>query len=333
MQAKSLILRWSGFFEQDLAGAVFDGSDLSFVTFKDCDLTGVSFRNACLANATFDGCFGWREPEVPTFYTVDFTNADITGIGLESFVRMSPGQFMSTRSYKNRKLQGCWLNVSRFGYDDSPPAYDFRGGDLTEARLDGDFSQADFSDATIDRMRFSVGSVRFGQLVESRNFRLGQMRGMRLEFDGETCDFSGTNLTGSRITVRNGRVSLAGAVITGVSFRDVDVGKQIPRTANYALGEFSGVGFGISDLGGVDLKRQILTRCDFSRCNLAGTTFDDSVISGSVFADRPDGQPGVTVEQIKSTWNYKNGRMDGIILPKAVADALAREAAKHEGEQ
>ena len=44
----------------------------------------------------------------------------------------------------------------------------------------------------------------------------------------------------------------------------------------------------------------------------------DSVISGCTLN-------GVTLENVKSTWNYKNNRMEGITLPSDIQKALDAE--------
>ena len=52
----------------------------------------------------------------------------------------------------------------------------------------------------------------------------------------------------------------------------------------------------------------MITNCDFANYHVCGNK-------------------GLTTEQIKSTWNYKHGHMEGIILPKDIADALQQEKA------
>jgi hypothetical protein len=50
------------------------------------------------------------------------------------------------------------------------------------------------------------------------------------------------------------------------------------------------------------------------------------------FAIGPADSPGLTIEQIKSTWNYKNGRMAGVVLPRRVAAALLKENDREKAE-
>ena len=59
--------------------------------------------------------------------------------------------------------------------------------------------------------------------------------------------------------------------------------------------------------------------------DLTGADFRDAVISNVDFGSRDFACKGLTLEQIKSTWNYKNGRMTEIVLPEEIADALQKE--------
>jgi hypothetical protein len=52
-----------------------------------------------------------------------------------------------------------------------------------------------------------------------------------------------------------------------------------------------------------------------------GTKFNDAVVTDCNLSYAE----GLTLEQIKSTWNYKHGRMADVVLPKELAEALQRE--------
>jgi len=65
---------------------------------------------------------------------------------------------------------------------------------------------------------------------------------------------------------------------------------------------------------------------NFLRCDFGGANFRDAVITDVDFGKRSDRQcTGLTTDQIKSTWNYKHDRMEGIRLPKDIAVALETE--------
>ena len=52
-----------------------------------------------------------------------------------------------------------------------------------------------------------------------------------------------------------------------------------------------------------------------------GLDITDSVITDCDFTDFK----GLTLENVKSTWNYKHGRMEGIKLPEEIQKALDAE--------
>ena len=74
------------------------------------------------------------------------------------------------------------------------------------------------------------------------------------------------------------------------------------------------------DLANVDFSQQDLTRAKFVQCDLTGADFTDAVITDADFHGCLDTPP--TVEQIKSTWNYKHGRMAGVLLAEQLQAAL-----------
>lgn len=95
------------------------------------------------------------------------------------------------------------------------------------------------------------------------------------------------------------------------------------------------------DLSGMNLSNIHFTFCTFENAKL-----DDAVISGCRFgalyySDREQelvalrrGMSccrGLTIDQIKSTWNYKHGEMEDVILPEDMAEEL--EKAEHGGGQ
>ena len=59
-----------------------------------------------------------------------------------------------------------------------------------------------------------------------------------------------------------------------------------------------------------ELSNAVFFNCRFSS-SMRGTDIKDSVFTNCIFSEGTN----LTVEQIKSTWNYKNNRMDLIILP------------------
>ena len=79
------------------------------------------------------------------------------------------------------------------------------------------------------------------------------------------------------------------------------------------------------DISGLDLSHFNLTGCVFgsirNSTNVSEVIFSDAIITKCNFWQ----SIGLTTEQIKSTWNYKHGRMDGVILPQDIQAALDAE--------
>lgn len=85
-----------------------------------------------------------------------------------------------------------------------------------------------------------------------------------------------------------------------------------------------------SDLSDCDLSGMNLSGCRFSHCRFGRANLDDVVITDALFvSDKSIHEPDrLTVEQLKSTWNYKHGRMVGIRLPDELAALLAKDTEK-----
>lgn len=75
---------------------------------------------------------------------------------------------------------------------------------------------------------------------------------------------------------------------------------------------------GSSDLSGQDLSRMNLTDSRFVSIRLFGTDLTDSIITNCDFVKTR----GLTLEQLKTTRNWKTGRMDGIALPRELAEEV-----------
>lgn len=83
---------------------------------------------------------------------------------------------------------------------------------------------------------------------------------------------------------------------------------------------------GIGDLKGWNLAAQDLTGAKLERLDLTNVNLTDSVITDASFID----SIGLTVDQLKTTWNWRVRRMDDVKLPPELREevdrALAAEA-------
>lgn len=326
MNAAGRRLRGSQFVGQDLSGARFDGCDLDGVRFYQCDLSGASFKGAHLTGAIIGDC---------QFEGADFTDAVINGIVLGDGrfdlydLRLSEQQFTSTRSYEIKDLSNCMIYGLQDGKD-GKWRYDFRGADLREATIvGGDFTESDFTNADVSGITLRNCTIRFDQLAATKTFRSGMSR--RILFDGAQiegkADFSGVRLAGSRFSV-----SFASADFTGAEIRQCWLGRAITQdhlrsTKSYHDGDLREVVFAAMGLSGFDFSGQNLTGCQFILCHLTHANFEDAVITGADFSPLEHSQSGLTPDQIKSTWNYKHGRMEGVRLPQHIGEALTDERA------
>jgi len=325
MNATGRNLRGCEFVGQSLNGAIFDGCDLNGVLFWDCILRRTSFKGARLTGAIIRQC---------DMKEADLTDAVINGVVLGDWrhdLALSEQQMVSTRSYKTKDLSKCVI----YGFENGAVAkrhYDFRGANLAQATIvGGDFTQTDFTNADISQIRFRGCTITFSQLASTETFRERSLDG--IDFDVAikgTVDLSGLNLRDSKL-----RMSFSEADFTGADIARATIGGNITQqhfvsTRNYQEGDLSGVTFLGLNLAACDLSRQNLTGCRFQQCDFTGADLNEAVITDAHFAfgNLYSDNVGLTVEQIKSTWNYKHGRMAAIRLPEEVGKALEQKERK-----
>lgn len=327
MNAAGRDLRGCEFVTQNLTGAVFDGCNLYGVQITGCILKGASFRNAIFMGA---------HVEVGPEDMADFTDATINGVGESGAegwgqlygLNLSPSQLISTWSYKNKDLYQCVI----YGSDHlgEPVALDLRSADLRQATLGGDLSKCDFTNARIYGAFFGNDSITFEQLASTLDFKQRGLR-VRLSIGGKTAtalsgkwDFSQISLKGSDLSCPPPDADFTDARIGGCTIRNGLTRPQLYSTTSYKQGNLTGLRLVWSDLSGCDLSGMNLTGCFFSHCKFAGTNFEDAVITDAWFVTdkRTAESDCLSVDQIKSTWNYKHGHMEGIRLPEQVAQAL-----------
>jgi uncharacterized protein YjbI with pentapeptide repeats len=342
MNATGRNMRGSKFVSQDLRGAMFAGSELSDVCFHNCDLSNASFKDAVFVDTYFHTCI---------LTDTDFDDATIHGrhsaaIGLRTTgMHLSDKQLQSTRSYRIKNLNGC--TIAGGGWDRSKPhvKFDFRDAQLLNAYLmEGDFGECDFTDARIVGLSLMGARITFDQLASTLSYKwcIRKENPMPLKLslwngipfavpapysaiDGKV-SFRGMDLTG--IAIRDEPLpdaDFTDTTITEGNFSGGITQAQLCVTKNYRKGNLSRIGFGNIDLSKCNLSRQNLTEARFGDCVFTGANFEDAVITDTDFICLGSGNTGLTVEQIKSTWNYKNDRMAGVLLPKELAEALEKE--------
>jgi uncharacterized protein YjbI with pentapeptide repeats len=334
MNAAGRCLTGCEFVGQNLSGAVFDGGHLPGAVFYQCDLTRASFKETDLRGMNITDC---------CIEGADFTDAMINGIagmsggltrpshaGWPHDMHLSEQQLMSTRSYKTKDLSRCVISLSE-RREPTAPRFDFRGANLEGACLHrGDFSKCDFTDARIDGIDVLVSTITFDQLASTDNLKNKRsLRGARfstIPFTGKW-DLSGMDLTGTRefpsFSFKNDDIDFSDAVITQCMFGGTITKAQLRCTRSFKEGDLRCIKFYQIDFSRFDFSGVNLTGSEFYGCGFSDARFDDAVINNVHFAeDQPSGSAGITVPQIKSTWNYRHGHMQGIRLPDNVAKAL-----------
>jgi uncharacterized protein YjbI with pentapeptide repeats len=324
MNAAGRDLRGCEFVTQDLRGANFNGCNLYGVLIDGCLLNGASFRRAIFPGSII---------EVVEADEVDVTDATINGVLRPSGVGfalyglgLSPGQLMSTRSYKTKDLRQCRIRASYPHPSKEFAHYDFSGVDLRETRLSGDLTKTDFTDARIDRSHFGYAKLSFQQLASTRDYKQQRLRvylfsSWRIGADvpPDTWDFSHINLAGSDLSLNPSEI----ADFTYAKIRDCTIRHGLTKahlysTRSYEQGDLSGLQLWSIDLSGCDLSGVNLTGCVFESCSFSNANFDDAVITRGRFSRATD----LTVEQIKSTWNFRNDRMSTIEIPSHLEKAI-----------
>ena len=336
----------------DLSGSTFIGMDLSGARFEGCDLRNTvflqvvnqdgpaSFRGADLRKAVFS--------ESDLHAASDFTGALINGAMWAHQSRfLSIEQVRSTRSYQLEDLSECCLagGQTPLSREAVYPkvSLDLRGFNLRGALFTrGDFTECSFAGADMREVKFVAAAIKQRQLHSQGGPRFGYttrdgdpfdwLRGPLYEgvvfhsMDLSGWDFSGHSLRGAVFCdVRLTGARFNNCDIRNASFIRCITPEQLRSTKSYKQGNLTGLrlvqlnkaglrfdGFDFSrrilagghltiDGAGVDLSDAVITDADLTRCT------------------------SLTADQIKSTWNYKHGRMEGIVLPKDLANALVRQ--------
>lgn len=311
LDASGRNLRGSAFVGQNLTGAVFDHCDLQGARIENCNLTNASFRGARLTGAEVAGILKGA----------DFTDAIISG----SSVQLSPAQLTSTRSYKSKDLSRCFITAAEAD-PQAAPELTFRETNLVGTSILGDVRHFDFTDAQIAGTEFR-GTITFEQLASTADFKRGELScELGRPLDGEA-DFSGLNLRGARLPL---------SATAAVNFTDAQIGdcwvgsgftkENLYSTVDYKRGSVRRTVFSQCDFSGVDLSAMVLVESRFYLCDLKGANFNDAVITSVDFGEGAyNHSTGLNADQIKSTWNYKHDRMQGITLPAYLGKSLLNE--------
>ncbi len=324
MDASGRNLRGCKFIGLDLRNARFDGVDLGGAELYQCDLRNASFKSAVLTGLLWGDC---------KLEGADLSDAVLNGItpihGVSGYgIKLTSAQFASTRSYKAKSLGDCIVALTSSSRTDLiTPRLDFRGADLQKCIfVFVNLTQCDFTDATITGMGVNGGAISFAQIASTRNFRRGNLYDVGLggvvpigKWDLSGIDMRGARFVGSGL-LRN--VDLTDTTINDCKFRCSISKDQLFVTRSCTNREFLGVQIWNVDFSDADFSGMNLTGCHFCDCDFTNASFEDTVVSDVRFERK-----GITLDQIKSTWNYKHGSMTSVVLPKEIMKALESDRA------
>lgn len=191
------------------------------------------------------------------------------------------------------------------------------------------FTGCDFTDAHITRSSISLTKE---QLMTTGSYKRKDLIGCWFQGDFSGVDFSGFDLSGARfISAKIDGCDFSNAKISATALYhsippktiigNLMTREQLMSTKDFRQGCVLNVTFSGFDFSELDLSGMNFTGCIFGLANFHNTSLTNSVFSDCIFS----GTKNLTLDQIKSTWNYKVGRMEGVILPKELQEALDAE--------
>ena len=279
----------------DASYANFIETNLYAADLGTVNLTGASFENANLTNANLN--FATLKDASFSDATIKWANFGRTDITIF--------QLRSTRSYKNKDLEGVGLYFTDLAINNSKYHFsgfnlknasflgarlinvdfnnaDLTGADLSSAKLGAD---ANFNSAIITGAKFSdsVNSgLKFSMIAATQNYEKKDLSGIdfsRNKFSS-AWNFSGLKLNGT---------NFSGAVLSACSFRDADirnanfeksdVNSVLSETRSYKDKTLTGINFKQVDLSSVYLKGMNLTSSTFTLATLPRVLEDVNLTS------------------------------------------------------
>jgi uncharacterized protein YjbI with pentapeptide repeats len=212
---------------------------------------------------------------------------------------------------------------------------------LVGAKFDGSVNGCSFVNADI--FGTSIGGLNAEQLKSTINFKKKNLS--YIDFNWYGCDFSGIDFSGMNLShvnfyrVQFNHCKFDDAKINNSSFQFMfgnnssfnDYQKffdfrieQLLSTKDFKEGFVENVKIirAIwSNDKKIDLSKIVFVNCVLGSENQAKVDLTNSVISNCDFSNLK----GLTLENVKSTWNYKHNRMKGIKLPEEIRKALDAE--------
>ena len=241
---------------------------------------------------------------------------------------------------KNIKFSGCRFNQVRI-VDYYFTDCDFSGATFYDVQMLSSVTDGcNFTDAWVNNSRIDLNRE---QLLSTASYKSKNLVGFDSGYGGNPGLYQGMSFAGFDLRYSDFRHA---GMMTDCDFTDATIEgatlgylriEQLLVTKDFKQGLVKGVKLSMSDSVSwpehvVDLSKMVFIDCKFDLTwriydrtkhgwvRLTGKVdLTDSVISGCHIGD------GITLENIKSTWNYKHNRMEGIQLPEEIQKALDAE--------
>ena len=287
---------------RDLAGVRITDAFLRDVDFSDSNLTGADLRYT-------------------QFFRCNFSNANLTNVAITD-----SGSFREC-NFSGAKLQ----NIDISEVDDSPAFIDcdFTGATLTRVPS---FDQWTFKDCVLKNVRLAdVRVPSYSSLDVNATANVKKYK----EFEGFSFDDAPKNLSGFVLTRTEFLTDVGGVDFTNARLTSVRApglsGRQLAQTVNFREKRYEGLALNAANFEKYDFSDAVLTDCRFEKIDFANANFTDAVLLDCSFS----AVEGLTFEQLKSTWNWKSGRLDLISFDAALqaqVDAALAEAQPQEAQ-
>jgi uncharacterized protein YjbI with pentapeptide repeats len=259
-------------------------------------------------------------------------------------VKLEDGVDISDKRLSNIPTLNHHIQISRHGgtlkdvnfsrcylYDADFRETNFENCNFSNTRLDkayfeGTLTGCNFTGAIIGRS--VINSLNVEQLKSTASYKEKNLCGIHFgQTDFSGADFSEINLSCASFSrVRLGKCNFSNAKIKGVKFKNLHTKEtkdfdfrieQLLVSKDFKEGFVDGVEVTQiiwSENYVVNLSEMVFVNCVLGSENQAKIDLTNSVISNCDFSNLK----GLTLENVKSTWNYKHNRMEGIKLPKEI---------------
>ncbi|MBQ6617383.1 MAG: pentapeptide repeat-containing protein [Thermoguttaceae bacterium] len=218
---------------------------------------------------------------------------------------------------KNIDFSGCLFSTCEF-QEITFENCSFQGAFFNNCRgciksINSDFRDATFQDSPI--------GISYETYLQTRNYKLKRPLFRLYDFDNlpENADMTEFEFTHAYFGLWDDTINISNAYLESIRFADVIdqsksriSSKQLFTTLNYKLGVFVNSDSWLPACSdNIDFSNMVFLDCDFRPSSVKNSDF-----TGAKFIDCSlERLTNLTVEQLKSTWNYKNNRMDLIKLP------------------